>query len=199
MTMAADTAAPGRQAGTITIEPIVSADDIAAFYEIYWESWQGMLDTSPTRQYLLFEEFALEATDPRVLKFILWREGGQPAAMAFVASDLSIVPWCSPEFYAARFPEHYREGRIFYVGSIVVHPSQRQGTVIRALLRAITLHIVEVRGIAAFECSHYMYLKGWHKLIASVGHLFSDLDAQDLGQPQHYFAYVISGPATRVR
>jgi hypothetical protein len=192
--MATDKAAPDQEAGTITVETTVPTSDIAAFYEIYWESWQKMLDTSPCRQYLRFEEFAAEATDARVLKFILWGEGGQPVALAFVARELSVVPWVAPEFYAARFPTHYNERRIFYVGSIVVHPSQRHSHAIRALLRAITLHMVEVRGIAAFDCSQYMYLKGWHEMIASVGHMFSDLEAQDLGEPQHYFAYVVNGP-----
>jgi hypothetical protein len=194
MTMTDAQPVPGRKAATVTIETTFPAEDIEPFYRVYWKSWEGMLDRSPCRQYLRLDEFRDEMKDDRVLKFVLWDEHCRPAAMAFAASDLSVVPWVAPEFFSSRFPEHYREGRIFYIGSIIVHPTRRQSRAIYNLLAAITDHMVATRGIAAFDCSEYMRRHGWPDMIAKVGRARSVLDPQDLGEPQHYYAYVVDGP-----
>jgi hypothetical protein len=183
---------PAPAPGTVTIEDTLPKDLIAHYFAIYDASWEGMKNKSPCRQYLRADEFEAEALDPRVLKFILWAEDGTPAAISFVATDLSVVPWVAPEYWSQRFPEQYREKRIFYIGSLVVKPTARHGVAIKKILEAISDHIGRVAGIAAFDCSEYMTSHGWPAMIERVGRTRVIVTALEL-DPQRYWAYVTEG------
>ena len=49
-------------------------------------------------------EFLDEMSDPRIVKYTVWRSEGEPVALATVTNDLEAVTWVSPDFFAARYP-----------------------------------------------------------------------------------------------
>ena len=99
------------------------------------------------------------------------------------------MPWISPEFYAARFPEHHARNAIYYVGAAIVEPGSRvQGWAV-ALFKRMTSDVAADKGIAAFDCSHHSATE-LHvpELVALAGAKVCEFERNTL-DTQTYYAY----------
>jgi hypothetical protein len=111
--------------------------------------------------------------------------------MALVAEELSAVPWVSPDYFAARFPLEYSEGRLFYFGALLTAPHARRAGNAKRLLAALSEHVAAVDGIAAFDCAgvNVPYVPD---LVAAIADEVTDLTPQQIDS-QHYDANKTSG------
>lgn len=117
----------------VTVEKELSAAHVAAMYELYLAAFGPLAAQAAARHVLTADEFAEEMADPRIEKYVAWDDGDQPLGLSTLATDLSAVPWVSPDFYAARYPGHHARGAIFYLGFTLVRPDARGSRVYLAL------------------------------------------------------------------
>ncbi|HYE76418.1 MAG TPA: hypothetical protein VEI97_00400 [bacterium] len=171
----------------------VQADVAQRFLALYRAAFAPLEAMAPARQAMTEEEFLHAMDDPSVVKFVGWDWEGQACAMAVMATDLSVVPWISPPYFEARFPEHYQRGAIYYFYALLVRPENQGGPWARLLLEELTRMVGSDRAVAAFDCCSYTVdVTKLPEMIARVADRHSYLHPIELDR-QHYFAYVLQG------
>jgi hypothetical protein len=174
----------------ITMETTLSDATVEEFLVVYRESFAELDDKAAARQSLTDDEFREEMHTERVLKFVAWDSAARPVALAFVATDLEVVPWISPQYYALRYPEHFARSVIFYFGALLVRPGHRGGVISYALLKELTRFVAANGGIAAFDCCQFNDdAVGLPELIGAVASEVCEVDRQEI-DAQRYYAYV---------
>lgn len=139
------------EAGTLTIETNISTVDQEHFYELYLAAFAPLRTKAAARQVLHPQEFYAEMSDPRVLKYVVWNASGEPEAMATLTSDLSTVPWISPEYFAHRYPEQTRRDAVYYWGFALARPTRRSSHQFRQILVAIVAKMAAERAVCAYD------------------------------------------------
>lgn len=165
----------------------------AEFLSVYRSAFSPLETRSPARQALTDDEFHEAMDDESVVKFVGWDADRTPCAMALMATDLSMVPWVSPAYFAARFPEHHARGAVYYFHAILVRPEQQGGPWARLLLEELTRALAKERAVAAFDCcGHTVGVARLPEVIARVAGELSHLETNELDR-QHYYAYALDG------
>lgn len=141
-----------RSRGEITIEVTAVVDDAVgdALWGLYLAAFEGLREHAASRHMLTRAEFDLEALDPRVDKYIAWRDTS-PVGLVTLTRDLTTVPWISPEFYAARYPAQAAQRTIFYTSLAVVHPTERLSDAFPRLVSLAAEHVKAVEGVFAAD------------------------------------------------
>ena len=170
-------------------------EDVAEqFLKLYRAAFEPLEVLAAARQSLTDEEFLDEMAHPAVLKWVAWDDFDQPCAMAFMTTDLSILPWVSLPYYRARFPEHFDRGAIYYFGSLLVHPEHQGTQVVMDLLETVIAKIGADNAIAAFDCCGFnIDAKRFPKMIADVAaKVCVSVDPKEI-DVQRYYAYDMRG------
>lgn len=174
----------------ITRETQVDIELENKFWLMYNTAFADLKTASPCRQYMHESEFREEMSDERMLKFVLW-EDGMAVAMALVAVDLRAIDWISPEFFEMKYPDHYKQGTIFYFGALLVDPGLQGLHYSELLLAELINFVVRNNGIAAFDC--YSRNSEWLPvLIEQMGDKVAVVEMNKLGY-QAYFAIESKG------
>jgi hypothetical protein len=162
------------------------------FLDIYRSAFLSLERLAPARQALTDDEFMMEMRDERVLKFVCKDRAEDTVALGFMAADLSVVPWISPPYYEARFPDHFARGAIYYFGSLLVRPDRQGGSWATMLLTEMSKRVMADSAIAAFDCCAYnVRVLRLPELIATVGQRLGTVETVELDS-QQYFAYLFS-------
>lgn len=135
----------------VTLERQLPEELVVKFWALYDMAFAPLKAASPCRQYLLEDEFREEMADERILKFIL-RDGDDPVSLALVATDLEAVPWISPPYFQAQYPEEFSAGRVYYFGALLTVPDRRRAGYVDFLLAWLINFVVANDGVAAFDC-----------------------------------------------
>lgn len=181
--------APSRKRCPVEKLSFVDRELAERFLVIYRAAFGPLETLAPVRQGLTDEEFLDQMFDPSVIKFVAWDEEGEPAALAFMATDLSTVPWISVPYFRARFPEYFARGAIYYFEALLVSPDHRGGPWASRLLQAATRTLTAARAIALFDCCEYNVGRKLPEMIARAAASLTQFTATQL-EAQRYYAYV---------
>ena len=157
------------------------------FLAVYRAAFTPLERLAPARQSLTDEEFLDQMAEPSVAKFVAWDERGEPMALAFMATDLHFVPWISPRYFEARFPEHFARRAIYYFGALLVSPAHQGGPWATMVLDAAATLVARNRAVAVFDCCEHNATRRLPALIARAGRRVGNVDSLEL-EPQRYFA-----------
>lgn len=161
-----------------------------SFLVLYRESFAGMEKRAAARQSLTDDEFRHDMTNPSVKKWVCW-VGETAAALAFMTTDLELLPWISPAYYAERFPDHDRRGAIHYFGGVVVHPDHRRGAVARKIIARAVQDAAKQEAIVAFDCCAFnVDTVRLPEMIARIGGRVATVVPHEI-DVQRYYAYEI--------
>jgi len=138
----------------VTVESTIDTSVVEAFYALYVAAFDPLRTRAAARHVLTAGEFAAEMHDPRIDKYVVWDDGGEPVALTTLATDLSAVAWISPEHMAARYPEHAERGAVYYLGFTLVHP-QRGHRAFALTIGALTRRLAEDRAVCGFDVCAY--------------------------------------------
>ncbi|GAB3739278.1 hypothetical protein [Microlunatus parietis] len=138
----------------VTVETELSDATVDQFWALYQVAFEPLLTRSAARQVLTAEEFRAEMTDPRVDKYLAW-DGDEVIGLSTLTRHLETVPWISPQYFTARFPEHAARNAIFYLGITLTAPGRRQSGAYVAMISSAIATIVEARGICGYDVSAY--------------------------------------------
>jgi hypothetical protein len=170
------------------------ADDLAEqFLAVYRAAFAPLETRSAARQSLTDDEFREEMRDSRVTKLVAYDGDGDAGAMVIVTTDLSIVPWISVPYYAARFPEAYARGAIYYVNAAVVRPDRQGGPWAKVVLDELYRYVAENRAVMAFDCCGYnVDVVKLAQATARAAHRVAHVETHELDE-QRYYAFDMSG------
>ncbi len=107
----------------VEVNPILSCEDIKAFWQTYDESFTPIRDRNPCRQHFHREEFVTAMKDPEFIKLIGYEEN-RMVFFAMGTENLDKIPWIYREFYDKTLPMYVNSR--FYVPAIYI-PLTQQG------------------------------------------------------------------------
>lgn len=139
----------------VTVETSMDASATGAFWDLYEAAFAPLRARAAARQVLTREEFDAEMVDPRVAKHVARDAGGTPVGVTTLTRDLSTVPWISPEYFAARFPEHAARDAIFYLGFTLVAPGRHGSTVFGDMITSCLVEFTAARGVCGYDVCAY--------------------------------------------
>jgi hypothetical protein len=139
----------------VTFETVVTGEVAERFWKLYLEAFEPLRTRAAARHVLHREEFDEELADPRVLKLLAHDERGEAVGLTTLATDLAAVPWVSPEFFAARYPEHAARGAVWYVGFTLAHPGRRSTRTFMDMIDALVAHLAAHRVVCAYDVSRF--------------------------------------------
>lgn len=139
----------------VTVETAIPDDQIELFYRLYEGAFGPLRTKAIARQVLHPHEFHEEMTDPRVYKHVAREADGRPVGVTTLTRHLETVPWISPDYFAARYPEHAARNAIYYVGFTLVTPSARHGAAFHAMIKSVVQVLVAERAAVGWDICAY--------------------------------------------
>lgn len=113
-------------------------------WDAYTDSFEELRTAAMQRHVMTRTEFDAVMADDRVTVYLARRPDGVVAGIATVTTHLEAMPLVSPEFFAARWPDHYEGGRCWYVGFVGVRPREQGGGAFQLIVGSVA---------AAFGCT----------------------------------------------
>lgn len=154
--MTRDIARPGvTQEVHVTVESTIPDDAIELFHRLYEEAFGPLRTKAIARQVLHRSEFREEMRDPRISKYVARTGDGEPIGVTTLTRHLETVPWISPDYFAARYPEHAARDAIYYAGFTLVAPSARQGAAFHAMIKSVVQVLVAERAAVGWDICSY--------------------------------------------
>lgn len=138
-----------------TREYVVAPELIALFHDLYETAFGPLRTRAMGRQVFSAEEFSQQMTNADVLKYVAWTREGDPVGLAALTNQLSTVPWISPEFFAARWPEHWARGAVWYFSFLLAHPSQRRTRFLDQLVGVGVDALLAQRAVLGYDMCGY--------------------------------------------
>jgi hypothetical protein len=191
---------PGsRQGGSrtrITVETEIPVQDAADFYGLYAAAFEPLRPSAVARQVLYEREFFEEMADPRVLKYVAWDPHDRPIGLSTLTRHLETIPWISPQYFTAHFPEHAARRAIYYLGFTLVHASTRRSRVFAEMIGAIVRRLVAERAVCAYDiCSYNNRVLRLAGNIEALLHRTADVSVEVVDS-QAYYAATFGGPSS---
>lgn len=175
----------------ITVEGVVESHHLEALWALYLEAFGPLRTLAAARQVLHRDEFMDEMSDPRVMKYVAWGEDGSPQAMATLTADLDAVPWISPEYYAARYPEHTARKAVYYWGFALARPDTQTSFLFRKIFQEILTKLAAEKAIVAYDiCRFNNHTMRFAQQLETVGRRFADVTVENLDSQNYYSAAI---------
>ncbi len=135
----------------ITIETTIDSDHLEEFFDLYLAAFGPLRTRAVARQVLHRYEFDQQMNDPRIWKYVAWDDEDRPMGISTLTRDLSTVPWISPEYFAARYPEHTARNAVYYWGFTLARPHRRGNRVFKHMLTAVVEHLAINRAVCSYD------------------------------------------------
>lgn len=171
-----------------TRETVLDETVAASFHGLYLAAFGPLRTRAVARQVLHDEEFFAEMRDPRVEKHVAWA-GTLPVVLTTLTRHLETVPWVSPEYFTARYPDQAARGAIYYLGFTLVHDSHRGGRLWLDLLRSLVPRMVAERAVCAYDvCAYNNETVGFASNVEAMLHSAAEVMVERLDVQSYYCA-----------
>ena len=169
------------------IDPLLAEELFVA----YQRAFAPLASLSPVRQVFRRDDFIADMANPAIVKFVARDMSGAICALSTLTNDLTTQPWLSPEYYETRYPQQLAEGRLYYVGALLVMPEHQRGPWAHMLLTSVIRWLAERRAIATFDCCSFnAETVQLPRLISVVTRRIAIGNLEELGR-QHFYALVL--------
>jgi hypothetical protein len=159
--------------------PVIDArtlppDEVEQAWALYHKRFAPVAKRAAQRHHMNRDEFDQVCADKRFFKFLAYDDDGQLVGLSTLTNDLdSMREWISVPFFARKWPDEYREGRIWYVGFVCC---SARGSQNHAAFRDLLLAMNQVRDSNnGISFQDYCDSNGWlprltENLLALYGH-----------------------------
>jgi hypothetical protein len=172
---------------TFSRERVIIGPEAESLYRLYRRSFGPLRVRAAARQFLTRREFFSEMEDPRIDKYIAWEDDEGPVGMITVTRHLEAVPWISPEYYAARFPEHWSRRAIYYLGFTLARPGIRRTGFLETVTRMCVEPLISEKAVLAYDvCGYNRDVLGFAELFAEIFQQHAHTRPQELDTQVYY-------------
>jgi hypothetical protein len=159
-------------------------------WPLYNAAFEELRSAAVQRHLMSREEFDDVMADRRVAKVLAVESSDELCALATISNDLDSMPLISPDYFERRWPAHFAEGRIWYIGFVAVHPRHRSTGAFEMVVEHLYRTVVANDGLAALDvCSRnedlYRLPQAIHRLLES----WSGVVRSDRMDAQSYWLY----------
>jgi hypothetical protein len=160
---------------TITREHVVDAARADTFYALYALAFDPLKSRSAARQVLTRAEFLNQMTDQLVEKYIAWDAAGQAVGITTLTKHLDSVPWISPDYFAAHYPDEWARNAVYYLGFTLAHPGVRQQRFLETIIGVGIATLSAERAVVAYDvCAYNNTALGFTERIEDVLHRYPE-------------------------
>ena len=178
----------------LTRQGVIAADDIETFYELYSLAFDHLKTLAFGRQVLTRAEFVSQMTDDRVWKYVAWTAEDEPVGLTTLTRALETVPWISPDYFRAHYPEQWSRNAVYYLGFTLCRPDVAGGTrapdqpnFLETLIQIGIGPLITERGVIAYDvCRYNNETLNLPERIAEVLNRHSDARAEVLDTQVYY-------------
>jgi ribosomal protein S18 acetylase RimI-like enzyme len=119
----------------IGVTELVPPEQHEAAWALYLAAFEELRSVAVQRHVMERSDFDELMRDRRVAKYV----GEDPeqqrlCALATQTNVLDAMPLISPDYFQRRWPAHFAQGRIFYIGFVAIHPDYRRAGVFELLV-----------------------------------------------------------------
>jgi hypothetical protein len=140
---------------TIKVVDALQEDLMESTWDLYYDAFHELNALALQRHLMYRHEFDEVMLDERVQKYLCLDDGGALCGLSTYTNDLDAVPLISPQYFERRWPQHYAERRIWYVGFVAVHPNGRSVNAFVELVEAMHLVAAPQNGIVGLDMCRY--------------------------------------------
>jgi GNAT superfamily N-acetyltransferase len=160
-----------------------------AAWRLYIEAFDELRSVAVQRHLLYRNEFDDMMRDGRVTKYLSFDAAGNLSGLATYTNEVTAFPLISPEYFARRWPEHFAQKRIWYVGFMAVHPKQRRRGTFDKLVEALYRTATAEHGMVVLDMCRRNEIYGLPHAIESVlGRLTPQVRTKRMDE-QSYWLY----------
>jgi hypothetical protein len=179
-------AANGTKSGPwrFTRESIIIGRTAEVLLQLYLRAFDPLRVRAAARQVLTREEFFAQLEDHRVDKYVAWDDSGEPVGIITLTRHLQSVPWISPEYFAARYPEQWARNAIYYLGFACARSSAQTPPFLEVAVRMAIEPLAMEKAVIAYDlCAYNSSVLGFAERIAELfrsnsPYLPEELDSQ---------------------
>jgi ribosomal protein S18 acetylase RimI-like enzyme len=147
----------------IDVSGLVPADLTDLVWRLYNDAFSELRTTAVQRHIMVREEFNGMMQDGRVAKYMVFdneapdneapdnEHGGRLCGLGTMTNELDAMPLISPDYFRRRWPTHFAEGRIWYIGFVAVHPDYRGTGLFEILAQELYRVVSAQQGVAALD------------------------------------------------
>jgi hypothetical protein len=170
-----------------TREAVLDGSVADTLYSLYSQAFEPLRIQAAARHVLTRDEFFGQMTDERVDKYVAWEADHTPIGMITLTRHLDSVPWVSPEYFAARFPEQWARSAVYYLGFGMARPSTREVRFLETCTAMAVAPLVAERAVIAYDvCSYNDDVLGFGDRIARAARHGSASSVQKLDAQVYY-------------
>ena len=173
----------------ISIVTAIDPDQLDEFYDLYLEAFGPLRTRAVARQVLHRYEFAEQMNDPRIWKYVAKDDDQRPMGLSTLTRNLETVPWISPEYFAARFPEHTARNAVYYWGFTLARPHRRGHRVFKHMLTAVVEHLAANKAVCSYDiCAFNNATMQFGDQIEALTHRLTDVSFEVIDTQTYYAA-----------
>ena len=175
---------------SISTQQVIDGDLLEDAWKLYLQSFDSLRHLAVARHVMYAAEFDAVMADTRVDKYLAFSEDGTLAGISTMTVDLLAVPLVSPEYFALRWPERYRDGRIYYIGFLAVHPDSHGTGVFGEMVKSMTREVSLADGLAVIDiCTYNRDRLHLHRAINSLAATWASHVQMATLDAQSYISY----------
>jgi hypothetical protein len=169
-----------------TREEVLIGAPAEALYRLYKAAFDPLKVRSAARQVLTRAEFFDQMQDDRVDKYVAW-EDTEPIGLITLTLDLESVPWISPEYFAARYPDHWARNAIYYMGIVLAHPRNQSVRFLETAARMPLERLAAQKAVIAYDMCGYNYaVRRFADRIGKVVRQYAGLEPEEIDRQLYY-------------
>lgn len=135
----------------LVVLPVVTGELRERAWEAYSDAFDELRAAAIQRHMMTRSEFDEVMADDRVQVYLAEQADGAIVGIATLANDLAAMPLVSPDFFQARWPEHYAAGRCWYVGFVGVRPSAHGAGAFQLIVGTAATTLAQTGGVLVLD------------------------------------------------
>jgi hypothetical protein len=120
-------------------------------WRLYCDAFNELRATAVQRHVMYRDEFDAMMADIQVLKYVSAGPSGELDGLATFSNHLDAMPLISQEYFQQRWPEHFADRRIWYVGFVAVHPDNRGSGTFERIVEAMYRSVAGKRALVGLD------------------------------------------------
>jgi len=135
----------------LLVLPVVTGELRERAWDAYSSAFDELRTAAIQRHMMTRAEFDEVMADERVQVYLAEQADGVIAGIATLANDLAAMPLVSPDFFKARWPEHYEAGRCWYIGLVGVRPSAQGAGAFQLIVGTVAATVGPPGGVLVLD------------------------------------------------
>ncbi|GIF76340.1 hypothetical protein [Asanoa siamensis] len=135
----------------VEVEKVLTGTRLEEAWHLYTTAFEELRRAAVQRHVMHRSEFDEVMADDRVEKYVALTPEGTLCALSTFTNDLDAMPLISPDYFAHRWPDHYAEHRVWYLGFLAIADSQRGSGVFETMIERMWRIVRANAGIAAMD------------------------------------------------